>query len=192
MSITLDPQTERYLVAFKTLSDYEQGVVHRTIEHIAAGASTDSIAASLSEAIAGRRFSRQERIHLEMETLERHFRSRQKLLENAFTAPQVAKVLGTSRQTPHDRVRSQTLLAIKDNGKLLFPTWQFDPTGSEGVLAGFSQVLKALGMSDYAKLNWLTRANPYLEGLTPVEALKQGQSDRVIQIAEAAGAGQWF
>jgi hypothetical protein len=145
----------------------------------------------LSETLAGRSFSKKERIQLEMDTLARHFQHRRQLLENAFTAPQVAKILGTSRQTPHDRVGSQTLLAIKDNGKLLFPSWQFDPSGPDGVLEGFPQVLKALAMSDYAKLGWLTKPNPYLEGLPPVEALKQGQGGRVIQQAEAAGASQW-
>lgn len=191
MTLTLDPRSERYLSVFKTLSEYEQGIVQQTIEQIATEAPTDAIAESLCETLAGRSFSKQERVQLEMDALARHFQHRRQLLEHAFTAPQVAKILGTSRQTPHDRVGSQTLLAIKDNGKLLFPSWQFDPTGSDGVLEGFPQVLKALAMSDYAKLNWLTRPNPYLEGLTPVEALKQGHSDRVIQQAEAAGASQW-
>jgi hypothetical protein len=191
MAITLDPQTERYITVFKTLSEYEQSVVGQAIEQIATEAPTDSIAESLSEALAGRQFSRKDRVELEMKTLARHFLHRRQLLETAFTAPQVAQILGTSRQTPHDRVGSQNLLAIKDNGKLLFPSWQFDPTGPDGVIEGFPHVLKALAMSDYAKLNWLTRPNPYLEGLTPVEALQQGQSDRVIKQAEAAGASQW-
>jgi hypothetical protein len=192
MTTTLNPKAKRYLInAFKTLPQYEQGIVLQTIEHIATEASSDPIAEALSEAMAGRHFNKQERIQLEMDTLTRHFLHRRKLLETAFTSPQVSKILGISRQTPHDRLASQTLLGIKENGKLLFPSWQFDPTGPDGVLEGFPQVLKALAMSDYAKLNWLTRPNPYLEGLTPVEALKQGQSDRVIQQAEAAGASQW-
>ena len=191
MTITLDPQTERHLAIFKTLSDYEQIVLGQAMEQIATEAPTDSIAESLSETLAGRRFSKKERVQLEMKSLARHFLHRRQLLETAFTAPEVAKILGTSRQTPHDRLGRNTLLAIKDNGKFLFPSWQFDPTGSDGVLEGFPQVLKALAMSDYAKLNWLTRSNPYLEGLTPVEALKRGQSDRVIQQAEAAEASQW-
>lgn len=191
MTITLDSQTERYIIAFKALSEYEQSVVQQTIEQIGTEAPGDSIAESLSDTLAGRSFSKKERIQLEMDTLARHFQHRRQLLENAFTAPQVAKILGTSRQTPHDRIGSQTLLAIRDNGKLLFPTWQFDPSGPDGVLEGFPQVLKALAMSDYAKLSWLTKPNPYLEGLPPVEALKQGQSDRVIQQAESAGASQW-
>jgi len=191
MAISLDPQTERHLAIFKTLSDYEQSVLGQAMEQIATEAPTDSIAESLSETLAGRRFSKKERVQLEMKSLARHFLHRRQLLETAFTAPEVAKILGTSRQTPHDRLGRNTLLAIKDNGKFLFPSWQFDPTGPDGVLEGFPQVLKVLAMSDYAKLNWLTRPNPDLEGLTPVEALKQGQSDRVIKQAEAAGASQW-
>jgi hypothetical protein len=191
MTITLDPQAERYLATFKSLSPDEQSIVQQNLEHLATETTGDPIAEALSQTLSGRSYSKKERIQLEMETLVRHFQHRRQILENAFTAPQVAEILGTSRQTPHDRVSGQTLLAIKDNGKLLFPAWQFDPTGPDGVLEGFPHVLKTLAMSDYSKLNWLTRSNPYLEGLPPVEVLKQGQSDRVIQQAEAAGASQW-
>jgi hypothetical protein len=189
MTLTLNPQAERYLHALQTLTPYEQSIVVQTLEQIAT--TPDPAAEALSAEISGRHFNPQERIQLEMDTLARHFLHRRQLLENAFTAPQVAKILGTSRQTPHDRANSQTLLAIKDNGKLLFPAWQFDPTGPDGVVDGLPQVLKALALSDYAKLNWLTRPNPYLEGLTPVEALKQGKCDHVIQEAQAVGASQW-
>jgi hypothetical protein len=51
----------------------------------------------------------------------------------------------------------------RDNGKLCFPSWQFDPTGPDGVIDGLSAVLKDLEISDYAKLNWLTRVNPSLD-----------------------------
>jgi hypothetical protein len=91
--------------------------------------SVDSAIDALANAITGKSFSRQERIQLEMETLSKHFQSRRQLLESSLTAVQVAQLLGTSRQTPHDRVSSQTLLAIRDNGKLCFPFWQFDPAG---------------------------------------------------------------
>ena len=191
MAITQNPQAERNLAIFKSLSPDEQSIVQQALEHFATEITGDPTAEALGETLSGRSYSKKERTELEMNTLVRHFQHRRQLLENAFTAPQVAEILGTSRQTPHDRMSGQTLLAIKDNGKLLFPLWQFDPSGPDGVLEGFPQILKALAMSDYAKLNWLTRSNPYLEGLTPVEALKQGQSARVIQQAEAAGASQW-
>jgi hypothetical protein len=56
------------------------------------------------------------------------------------------------------------------------------------VIEGLPAVLKALAISDYAKLNWLTRANAYLEDTTPIQALKAGQKKRVLAEAAAVGA----
>lgn len=189
MVITIDPQTAQHLETFQTLSTKEQSIVTQALKQVVSDEGIDPNAAALAESIAGRTFTRQERIQLEMETLSQHFHHRRRLLDPSFSASQVAQLLGTSRQTPHDRVSGQTLLAIKENGKLCFPAWQFDPAGSDGVIDGFPAVLKALEMSDYSKLNWLTRANPYLEGITPIQALKAGQKDRVL--GEAAGVSQW-
>ncbi len=186
----LDPQTAEYLETFKTLTDEEQHLVNQSLEKVVQS-EVHSPEGDLADSIAGRRFTRQERIQLEMDTLARHFQRRRQLLEGSLTAPQVAEMLGTSRQTPHDRVSSQTLLAIKDNGKLRFPLWQFDPEGPDGVIDGLPQILKSLQMSDYAKHNWLSRPNPYLEGQAPIELLKQGEIERVHQVADDAGASQW-
>jgi hypothetical protein len=163
----------------------------QALKQVTSVKSVDSAIDALANAITGKSFSRQERIQLEMETLSKHFQSRRQLLESSLTAVQVAQLLGTSRQTPHDHVSSQTLLAIRDNGKLCFPFWQFDLEGSDGVIDGLPAVLKALEISDYAKLNWLTRLNPYLDGQTPIRALKVGQKERVLAEAAAVGAGQW-
>jgi hypothetical protein len=189
MVVTLDPQTAQYLETFKALAPSEQKVVTQALEQVTKVESVDSAADALANAITGKSFSRQERIQLEMETLSKHFQHRRQLLESSLTAVQVAQLLGTSRQTPHDRVSSQTLLAIRDNGKLCFPSWQFDPAGSDGVIDGLPAVLKALEISDYAKLNWLTRVNPYLDGQTPIQALKAGQKERVLAEASAVGTG---
>jgi hypothetical protein len=191
MVVTLDPQTAQYLETFQSLTPSEQKVVTQALEQVTTVENVDPAADVLANAITGKTFSRQERIQLEMETLSKHFQHRRQLLESSLTAVQVAQLLGTSRQTPHDRVSSQTLLAIRDNGKLCFPSWQFDPAGSDGVIEGLPTVLKALEVSDYAKLNWLTRVNPYLDGQTPIKALKSGQKERVLAEASAVGAGQW-
>jgi hypothetical protein len=191
MVFTLDPQTAQYLETFKSLTSSEQKIVTQALEQVTKVKAIDSAADALADTITGKSFSRQERIQLEMETLSKHFQHRRQLLESSLTAVQVAQLLGTSRQTPHDRVSSQTLLAIRDNGKLCFPSWQFDPEGSDGVIEGFPAVLKALEISDYAKLNWLTRVNPYLDGQTPIQTLKAGQKERVLAEASAVGAGQW-
>ena len=137
--------------------------------------------------IARREFSNSERVQLEFWAMLENFAYRRQLLAGALSAPQVAKLLGTSRQTPHDRVQARTLLGVMDKGALKFPAWQFDPQGSDGVIDGLPEVLKALHMSAFAKLSWLMRPNPYLEGLTPVEVLKQGGKDRAIALALAVG-----
>lgn len=191
MVVTLDPHTTQHLKTFKTLTPDEQDIVTQSLKQVAATEVVDPAADTLAKSIVGRTFSRKERIQLEMETLARHFQHRRQLLDPAFSAPQVAQLLGTSRQTPHDRASSQTLLAIKDNGKLCFPSWQFDPEGPDGIIDGLPAVLKALELSDYGKLNWLTRTNPYLDGQTPVQLLKSGQKELVLAEAANAGASQW-
>jgi hypothetical protein len=191
MVITIDPQTAQYLETFQALSREEQSIVTQALKQVVSKETVDSTEAALAELIAGQTFTRQDCIQLEMETLSRHFHHRRQLLDQSFSASQVAQLLGTSRQTPHDRASSQTLLAIKENGKLCFPAWQFDPAGPDGVINGLPAVLKALEMSDYGKLNWLTRANPYLEGITPIQALKAGKKELILNEASTAGVSQW-
>jgi len=139
------------------------------------------------EITGGRTWSKKEKAELEIKTLANYFVKRRELLENTLSVNQVAQLLGTSRQTPHDRMKSQTLLGILDKGAYRFPIWQFDPEGPDGVIDGLPQVLKALEIPDFSKLNWLTRPNLYLEGLTPIAALKIGEKERVIEEAAAVG-----
>jgi Protein of unknown function (DUF2384) len=141
----------------------------------------------LVEALADRTFSYEEQVKLELDALFQYLQWRRQLLKDALTSSQVAQLLKTSRQTPRDRVKARTLLGISDNGVLRFPSWQFDPEGPDGVIEGLPDVLKMLQVSDLAKLSWLVRPNPFLDGLTPLQALKQGQKVRVVQ--EAMGVG---
>jgi hypothetical protein len=141
----------------------------------------------LIQTLVGHSYSTTEKFQLEIESLFRYFEQRRQLLQGALTAPEVAKLLGTSRQTPHDRLKNQSLLAILDKGVYLFPFWQFDPEGADGVIDGFPEVLKALKVSDFAKLNWLMRPHPLWDNLTPLQRLKQGDKDTVIQEAARVG-----
>lgn len=119
----------------------------------------------------------------------RSFARRRELLAGALTASQVAKLLKTSRQTPHDRLTAGTLLAVMDQGAWRFPSWQFDPDGENGVVPGLPAVIRALRVSPIAKVIWLTRPNPALDGETPLACLKAGQTERVVALAHAVGAG---
>lgn len=184
--LALTPQQAKYLKIVESLQPEEAKLVLDCLERFQ---SKTVRANSLAEKLAGRTFSRKEQLELEIESLARYFEHRRSLLEKSLTASEVARLLNTSRQTPHDRMRAATLLGLLDNGAYRFPTWQFDAQGPDGVIDGLPDVLKVLQISDFAKLNWLVRPNPILGGLTPVEALKKGEKEQVLQ--EARGIGNY-
>jgi hypothetical protein len=141
----------------------------------------------VADLTGGREYGRQERSALEMAALVRSFKRRRELLEGSLSASRVADLLGTTRQTPHDRVKGGTLLAVLDRGAWRFPVWQFDSEGPDGVVEGLGEVLRALHASPLAKASWFVRPNLYLEGRTPLEALREGQVEAVRSAAEAVG-----
>lgn len=185
MSVTLSAEEAEYLNVFKDFTPFEQRFVVDTLKQLkdSREIADDPVDDTLAQTLAGRTFSQKEKIELEIKSLSYYFWRRRQLLAGALTTSQVAELIGTSRQTPHDRLKAHTLLGLLDNGVLRFPIWQFDPLGADGVIDGLPQVLKTLRVSDFAKLNWLMRPNPFLDGLTPVQALKQGQQVRVFQEA---------
>ncbi len=129
-----------------------------------------------------------ERVALASIAQTRGFSRRRALLEGSLTAPEVARLLGTSRQTPHDRAKSRSLLAVPDGGMLRFPVWQFDAAGPNGAIAGLPEVLRALNAPPLSQAAWLTRPNAQLQNRTPLEQLKRGRTRRVAEAARAVGA----
>ena len=148
----------------------------------------DEHAALVDVLTGGQRYSAEERAALESAVLTRSFARRRELLAGAKTASEVAALLGTSRQTPHDRLGSGTLIAAYDNGAWRFPVWQFDPEGPDGVVPGLPAVIRALDVPPMAKVSWLTRPSPYLDGVTPLDVLKRGEVERVVTLARAVEA----
>jgi hypothetical protein len=123
------------------------------------------------------------------ENLARARRLRDDLLAGSLTAPQVARLLGVSRQTPHDRVRRRAMLAVPDRGVLRFPAWQFDPGRPDGVIAGLPAVLAALDLDPLAQVSWLIQPRSALDGRSPLDLLKEGQVAPVVRLARAVGSG---
>lgn len=123
------------------------------------------------------------------ENLLRSFQERRALLRGALSVNEVAQLLGVRRQTPHDRARAGTLLCVKENGRLLFPAWQFDADGPDGVLAGLPQALQAMKgpISPIGRIRWFSVPKSLLDGRTPLQALRAGDVDQVIAEAEAIG-----
>jgi len=131
--------------------------------------------------------SESEQALLGFRSLLQFFKARRDLLDDALTAPQAAELLGVSRQTPLNRVKDNTLLAVLDRGAYRFPVWQFDPQGEDGMLPGLPDVLEALEpQQPFAKLVWLRHPNPTLEGREPVELLRDREIEPVIDAAHAA------
>ncbi len=128
-----------------------------------------------------------ERKAIELASLINFFEYRKKLLASAIPATTVAEMLGVSRQTVHDRVKSGCLLGILDSNTLKIPDWQFDPQGPNGVVPGLPEVLAALSCGTLAKISWLSLSNPVFHGLRPIDALKDGQVSQVIHEAQAVG-----
>jgi len=56
------------------------------------------------------------------------------------------------------------------------------------VVEGLPEVLRALRASPLAKASWFVRPNPYLQGRTPLEALRKGQIEAVRSAAETVEA----
>jgi hypothetical protein len=127
---------------------------------------------------------------IELANLQRGFAERRKLLQGALTVTQVATLMGSGRQTPHDRLRAATLLGIKDGGQWRFPAWQFDPNGPDGVVAGLPEVIKAMRgpISPLGRIKWFLTPKALLGGATPFEAMQKGRVAEVVAEAAALGA----
>jgi hypothetical protein len=132
--------------------------------------------------------SQQEQALIGFRSLLQFFEARRRAItEDTITAPQVAELLGVSRQTPLNRVKEMTMLGVRDRGAWRFPLWQFDPEGPDGVIPGLPEVLEALEPQQaFAKLIWLRRPNATLSGKEPVEQLREGEAQPVVDAARAA------
>jgi hypothetical protein len=143
----------------------------------------------LAKKIAGKDYVEGNSWELELANLERYYQRRRELLEGSITSSKVAELLGCqNRATVRDRRLANTLLGIKDGGLYKYPLWQFDPEGDYGVIDGLPEVLAALDVSDFVKLNWFNK--PHLAfKKTPIEMLKQGEIKAVVTEARAVGIG---
>lgn len=189
------PSPERSAVAAleKVLERLE--LTPADMRHLAEAMSAEA-AAALPRSRADRHAARRiagppplpaQRAEIEVRALKRYFDERRRMLDGSLSVDQVAALLGTSRQTPHDRAKARTLLAVPDGGRLRFPAWQFDADGPNGVIEGLPAVLRALRIGALAAVRWLTLPNAVLDKRTPLAALRAGDVDRVV--AEAAGVG---
>jgi len=170
-----------------------RAVTEKALSHDHAAEAAASAPEGAIGGLLTRRRSAAEESALRRRALHSAFEERKRLLSGSWSTQEVAQLLGSTRQTPYDRVKSKTLLAVEDNGQLRFPPWQFDADGPNGVVEGLPDVLKALSVGPLAKARWLQRPNPIFRGRTPLEALQSGERERVLSeawaVAGTAGGG---
>lgn len=90
----------------------------------------------------------------------------------------VAKYLGLTRQAVDKRRKANKLigLAVGRHG-YLYPAWQFSRNGT---VPGLEDVLRALARQDpWSQVIFMLSPNDRLESVTPLEALKKGQTEEV-------------
>ncbi len=106
----------------------------------------------------------------------------------AYTLEQVRLLLqGISRQAVDKRVQEGTLLAVPGPAnRRAYPTIQFLNDGS--IVAGLKAVRQALGSSNpWFILNFLSRPDERLNGKKPIELLRRGETEAVLEAARLNG-----
>lgn len=95
-------------------------------------------------------------------------------------AVEAAARLGVSRQALSKRRLSGTVLGIPRGNRFVYPAWQFDDGST---LDGLAEVLSALPASPWARLRFFVSPNDGLEGARPIDRLRAGHVDEVVDIA---------
>ena len=96
---------------------------------------------------------------------------------------------GVSRQTLSEKIRAGELIAYRTGGdRWLLPTWQFRVQG--GLLKGIPEVLKrwrelSKESDELFLFTFFLQADSSLDGKTPLEALKAGALESVLEALES-------
>ena len=119
----------------------------------------------------------------------RGLKRKQQMMEQAggtLSSEGVADVLGITRQAIDKRRAANQLLALTQGKRgYVYPRFQFD----EGrTLQGLQEVLEEIKTLDsWMQLIFFTTANERLEGMTPIDYLREGDVARVVQAARGYG-----
>ncbi|GAA3102811.1 hypothetical protein GCM10010520_54940 [Rhizobium viscosum] len=106
----------------------------------------------------------------------------------AFDLEQVRALLhGVSRQAVDKRVQEGSLLAVPGpSNRRCYPTLQFNRDGT--VVGGLKEVRDSLPVeSPWAVLNFLARADVRLSGRKPIDVLREGNLQLVLEAANRYG-----
>jgi hypothetical protein len=92
-----------------------------------------------------------------------------------------ATILAISEQVVEERRKAGELIAVETGEGYRYPACQFTP---DGQVTGLSEVLTVMPIRhDWMRLEWLLVPDEALEGLSPLEALRVGRLEDVLDIA---------
>ncbi|PCK78493.1 hypothetical protein [Rhizobium sophoriradicis] len=101
---------------------------------------------------------------------------------------EASKLLGTSRQALHKRVKTGSALGLMDGAELVLPKFQFVEEGSRtSLLEGLGKIVKLFDDSKagrWSALQFLLERDPNLT-VPPLEALRSGEVQLVVNAAVA-------
>jgi hypothetical protein len=106
----------------------------------------------------------------------------------AYDLEQVRTLMqGVSRQAVDKRVQEGSLLAVPGpSNRRSYPTLQFNPDGT--IVEGLKAVCAALPTNNpWTILNFLTHPDGRLQGRKPIDVLKAGNVDLVVEAARRLG-----
>lgn len=110
--------------------------------------------------------------------------------EDMLSANQFAKMLGVSRVTINVKRQRHELLGL-DGAKrgFRFPVWQLDEDGKP--FAEIPALFARFGESPWAIYRFLIQRHPELRGLSGLEALQRGLTQKVIETADGIASGNF-
>ncbi|WP_262270849.1 antitoxin Xre/MbcA/ParS-like domain-containing protein [Microvirga yunnanensis] len=93
----------------------------------------------------------------------------------------VGAILKIPEQLVDERRKAGELIAVETQEGYRYPACQFTP---DGVVTGLSEDLAVMSIrADWMRLEWLLVPDDALEGISPLEALRAGRLEHVIDIA---------
>jgi hypothetical protein len=105
-----------------------------------------------------------------------------------LTAEQFAKRLGTTRATINTKRKNNLVLGFEGATRgYLYPDWQIDNDGRP--FSSLPQLFSLLGGKAWTVYRFLVQTHAELDGLSAREALKRGEDEAVIQVAESVARG---
>lgn len=119
------------------------------------------------------------RLHAQSQTAQRRMVTKGELLDTTA----MTEALGMSRQALNKAVRERRILSVEVDATPYYPAFYAARDLDRKVLEKVTRKLAAL--PGWTKLDFFTSSNGALGGLSPLDALRQGQVASTVELAEA-------